>query len=86
MNYITYKDYYKYDKNNTSENTKEEIYDEKEVRRIDKKHDKTIKIILKIKKEMSELLNQFLKLKIEEENLIECSTEFITKNYKDVQI
>ncbi len=68
--------------------TKEEIkYGQKNIENVDKKHDKMLKVIFSKKKEVARFLNQFLKLegKIEEEQLVQCSTEFITKQYKEKQ-
>ena len=60
--------------------SKREKWDEE----IDKKHDKIFKVILGQKREMTKFLNQFLNLRetLKEEQLIQCSTEFITKRYK----
>lgn len=65
----------------TKENEK---YNKQKIEEIDKKHDKMFKTILSKKGEMAKFLNNFLDLKetIKEENLVQCPTEIITKNYK----
>lgn len=97
MKFITRKDYLKYLENNirislreegTNYNIlerKESIYDELKIKEIDKKHDKMFRNILARKKEMVKFLNEFLKLnrKIQENQIIQYPTDFITRYYKD---
>lgn len=61
------------------------IYDEKEIKEIDKKHDKMFRNILSRKTEMAEFLNDFLSLKekVRETEIIQCYTDLITSRYKD---
>ena len=97
MTFITYKEYIHYLNNmkiiqlkDTKENYNletqaDEIYDEEKVKQIYKLHDKMFKDILGNKEEMNKFLNQFLdlKYKIQKDDLVQCSTNFITKNYKE---
>ncbi len=98
MKYITYQDYTKYMQINSClmdeseeykyeipEDIKERNYNEKEVKEIDKKHDKMFRKILSKKEEMASFINNFLKIKekIEPENLIQCHTDFITNKYQE---
>ena len=96
MKFITYRQYIEYLKNEkilqlmeTSVDyefeKQEEKYDEKRAKEIDKKHDKMIKNILSDKIEVTKFLNKFLQLEkiITEKEIIQCSTDFITKNYKE---
>lgn len=64
---------------------KNQIYHQKRIEEIDKKHDKMFRNILSRKKEMVNFLNEFLALKekIKPEQLIQCHTDFITKQYKE---
>ena len=93
VQYITYQDYLKYknimqlaepSEKYKLDNNKKEMYDKKKLKEIYNIHDKLIKRVLGTTKEMASFLNQFLDLpeEIKEENLEQCSTEFITKNYK----
>jgi len=50
---------------------------------IDKKHDKTFKIILSDIKEMSKFLSQYIGLEVREEELEKYKSSFITKGYKN---
>ena len=97
MKFITYNQYIKYFENTKCfqlnekgnnynlELKKDGKYDKKRVINIDKWHDKLVKNILNDKKEMANFINQFLniKIKIKCDNLVQCSTDFITKNYKN---
>ena len=97
MKFITYQQYIEYLKSNTHVkireegrdykivDTEEKLYDEKRIKEVDKKHDKMFRSILSRKKEMANFLNQFLELKekIEEKQIIQCHTDFITRQYKD---
>ena len=98
MYFITRKDYTDYlnRKNNLEETEEdneyeiepdEEIYDKKLVQEIDKVHDKMFRNILSIKQEAVKFINEFLKLEkqIKEEEIAQCKTDFITKNYKSKQ-
>lgn len=60
---------------------------EKEIIKIDKKHDKMFRNILCDKKEITLFLNQFLKIKktLNEKDIIQCKTDYITRNYKSRQ-
>lgn len=60
-------------------------YDEKEIKEIDKKHDKMFRNILSGRTEMAKFLNDFLPLKekIKETEIIQCHTDLITSRYKD---
>lgn len=62
-----------------------QIYSQKRIQEIDKKHDKMFRHILSRKKEMTNFLNEFLALKekIKPEQLLQCNTNFITKQYKE---
>lgn len=53
------------------------IYDEKEIKEIDKKHDKMFRNILSRKIEMVKFLNDFLsfKEKVKETQIIQCHTD-----------
>lgn len=64
---------------------KQETYDEIRIKEIDKRHDKMFRNILARKKEMVQFINYFLKLKrkIQENQIIQCPTDFVTKYYKD---
>ena len=90
VKFITYRQYTEYLKNTTMQikekginysilNTKDEI------KEVDKEHDKMFRSILGRKNEMAKFLNQFLEIreKIEEKQIIQCHTDFITKQYKD---
>lgn len=98
MKFITYQQYIEYLKNNKNMKLKEgdvaykipdleknQIYHQKRIEEIDKKHDKMFRNILSRKKEMVNFLNEFLALKekIKPEQLIQCHTDFITKQYKE---
>lgn len=98
MKFITYQQYIEYLKNNKNIKLKEgevaykipdleenQIYNQKRIEEIDKKHDKMFRNILSRKKEMINFLNEFLALKekIKPEKLIQCHTDFITKQYKE---
>lgn len=95
MKFITYKQYWEYVKNRNLKALSDQeeryqiakekdIYNEKKVKQIDKKHDKVFRNVLSRKKEMANFLNQFLDLQeyIKEENIIACPTDFITKSYE----
>lgn len=68
-----------------SRREKKNIYNEKRIQEVDKRHDKMFRNILSRKKEMANFLNQFLNLreKIEEKQIIQCHTDFVTKQYKN---
>lgn len=96
MKFVTYEQYRNYHKNtylmrleDTGMEYKLEknykIYDEKEIKEIDKKHDKMFRNILSRKTEMAEFLNDFLSLKekVKETEIIQCHTDLITSRYKD---
>lgn len=98
MKFITYQQYIEYLKNNNTMKLKEKeatykisrrekknIYNEKRIQEVDKRHDKMFRNILSRKKEMANFLNQFLNLreKIEEKQIIQCHTDFVTKQYKN---
>ncbi len=98
MKFITYQQYIEYLRNNKNLKLKEkdvtyqiypleenEIYHPKRIKTIDKKHDKMFRHILSRKKEMIHFLNEFLGLKqtIKPEQLMQCHTDFITKQYKE---
>lgn len=97
MKYITYQQYRKYLENKKVMVLKEEetIYQTEEdktyskeiVKEIDKRHDKMFRNILSRKKEMINFLNDFLdfKEKLEETQLIQCPTDFVTRFYKSRQ-
>ena len=92
MKYITYQQYVEYLQNNqclreTEEKYNIEPYDDEKVKKIDKKHDKMIKKILSRKKETVKFINEFLNLreKIEEKQIEQCSSEFITNQYESKQ-
>lgn len=86
MRFITYQQYTEYLKNNNTMKLKEKeatykisrrekknIYNEKRIQEVDKRHDKMFRNILSRKKEMANFLNQFLNLreKIEEKQIIQ---------------
>ncbi len=91
MNFITRKNYLDYMKKITATMLKEESdeyvledfkgteYNYQKVQEINKKHDKIFKLIFTRKNEVANFLNQYLQLKevIKEEQLVECSTQFI---------
>ena len=93
MNFVTYHQYMKYIlKNNVliiaegKETYNLEISEQKKaLKETDKKHDKMIRNTLNKTKEMVKFLNQFLNLKeiTKEEQIIQCHTNFITKEYKE---
>ena len=94
MKFITHEQYIKYLKNRdfiqlkeegTEYKLQEKNYEEEKIKEIDKRHDKMFRNILSRKKEMAQFLNQFLVLsqKIKGEELIQCPTDFITKQYKN---
>lgn len=97
MKFITYQQYIEFLKNNENLKLKEkdatyriypleenEICHPKRIERIDKKHDKMFCHVLSRKREMIHFLNEFLALKqiIKPEQLIQCHTDFVTKQYK----
>lgn len=98
LKFITYRQYIEYLKNNKNMKLKErdvvykipdleenQIYNQERIEEIDKKHDKMFRNILSRKKEMINFLNEFLALKekIKPEQLTQCHTDFITKQYKE---
>lgn len=96
LKFITRKDYIEYIKKYSEKGLKEEsqnyILEKEEIQthkeklgKIDKKHDKMLKVILGRKREMIDFLNQFLKVKksIDEDEIEVYSTEFITCQYKN---
>ena len=98
MKFITYQQYVEYLKNKVAMKLKEkditykisqvkqnDFYDEEKIRKVDNKHDKMFRNILSRKNEMVNFLNEFLNLKekIEEQQIIQCYSDFITKQYKD---
>lgn len=94
MEYITYHDYLRYrDEIGLKEESEEyEIQikttcelEKKEIKEINNKHDKMFRKILSRSDEMAKFLNQFLDVKenIRQEELIACSTDFITGQYQD---
>lgn len=96
LKFITRKDYIEYLKKNTENVLREESqdylletekiqYNKEKLEKINKKHDKIIKIILGQKKEVINFLNHFLKVKklIEEDQIELFTTEFITWQYKN---
>lgn len=97
MKYITYQQYRKYLKTKKVMVLKEEdtiyqavenkTYSKEVVKEIDKRHDKMFRNVLSRKKEMANFLNDFLdfKEKIEETQIIQCPTDFITRFYKSRQ-
>lgn len=98
VKFIAYQQYVEYLKNNVTMKLKEkdvtyqmtkleEFYDVEKIREVDKKHDKMFRNILSRKKEMASFLNQFLNLKdkIEEKQIIQCHTDFVTRQYRDRQ-
>ena len=97
MKYITYQQYRKYLENKKVMVLKEEetiyqieedkTYSKEIVKEIDKRHDKMFRNILSRKKEMINFLNDFLdfKEKLEETQIIQCPTDFITRLYKSRQ-
>ena len=101
MKFITRLDYIKYRKEHPEvmvlaeegveykiPTEEEKKYGYEKIEQVDKKHDKMLKVIFSQKKEVAQFLNQFLKLeeKIQEENLLQCPTEFITRQYKEKQV
>lgn len=64
---------------------KNQINNQERIEEINKKHDKMFRNILSRKKEMINFLNEFLALKekIKLEQLTQCHTDFITKQYKE---
>lgn len=96
LKFITRKDYVEYIKRYSKNVVKEEIpdysletekiqYKKEKLEKIDKKHDKMIKIILGRKREVINFLNHFLQVKklIQENEIEPYSTEFITRQYKN---
>ena len=91
MNFITYQQYMQQIKNNplhaglsdVKANYNIEPYDNEEIQKIDKKHDKIIKKILSRKKEVAKFINEFLniKQKITQEEIEQCNSDFITNQY-----
>ena len=96
LKFVTYEQYRNYYKNTylmrledtgmeykLEENYK--IYDEKEIKEIDKKHDKMFRNILSRKTEMVKFLNDFLsfKEKVKETQIIQCHTDLITSRYEE---
>ncbi len=67
--------------------TKEKIYQETEINKVNKIHDKMFRRVLSRKKEVVKFLNQFLNLKekIEETQIIPYPTDFISRQYKNRQ-
>lgn len=100
MEFITYQQYIEYLKKNqsiklreketfyqTSSLKEKEIFNKRKIKEITKKHDKMFRNILNRKKEMANFLNQFLNLKekIQDNQIIQCYTDFITKQYENKQ-
>ena len=98
MEFITYKDYIRYlenckniqlreDNQNYKIQEEEQYYNKKLVQKMDKAHDKMFRKVLSIKKETTDFLNEFISLnkKIQENEIIQCKTDFITRNYKNRQ-
>lgn len=100
LKFITYQEYKKYMKNinvnQLNEEEKEykittegsdENYNKEKIKEVDKWHDKLFRNILSRKREMVKFLNEFgdLKERIREEQIIQCDTNFITKQYKTKQ-
>lgn len=98
MKFITYQEYIEHlkkkENNQLSEKEEEykispfknhEIYNEKKIKTIEKKHDKMFRNILSRKTEMTKFLNEFLHLKekIQETEIVQCQTDFITKQHKN---
>lgn len=96
LKFITRKDYMeylkKYSENELKEKNQNYILEKEEIQmhkeklaKIDKKHDKMLKVILGRKREMIDFLNQFLKVKksIDEDEIEIYATEFITCQYKN---
>lgn len=65
----------------------DKTYSKEVVKEIDKRHDKMFRNVLSRKKEMVNFLNDFLdfKEKLEETQIIQCPTDFITRFYKSRQ-
>ncbi len=65
----------------------ERKYGQENIEKINKKHDKMVKVIFSQKREVAAFLNQFLNLKekIKAEQLQPCQTEFITWQYQGKQ-
>ncbi len=65
----------------------DKTYSKEVVKEIDKRHDKMFRNVLSTKKEMVNFLNDFLdfKEKLEETQIIQCPTDFITRFYKSRQ-
>lgn len=95
MVYITYKEYMQYLRQKHMLELKEDEqdyeyeseYDIEKVKEVNKKHDKMMRRILSKEKEMVKFINDFLKIdkKIKEGEIVQCKSDFITKNYKDRQ-
>ena len=93
MKFVTYQQYEEYLENSTSKaektskqsNNSQNLYNNK--KEINNRHDKIVRKILSRKKETVKFLNDFLNIeeKIEEENIEQCSTDFITKQYQNRQ-
>ena len=94
MKYITYHDYLRYRDEIGLKEENEEYkiqikttceLEKKEIKEINNKHDKVFRKILSRSDEMAKFLNQFLDVKenIRQEELIACSTDFITGQYQD---
>lgn len=101
MKVITYQQYVEYLKNNTTMKLKEKettykisrtgknnIYNEKKIQEVDKRHDKMLRNILSRKKEMVNFLNQFLNLreKIEEKQSLFASIMIMEKCKKTEEL
>lgn len=67
------------------EKIENKIYKDKKLNQIDKIHDKLFRSILSKKREMVKFLNQFgdLDEKIEEGNIEQSATDFVTRKYQD---
>ncbi len=95
MVYITYKEYMQYLRQKHMMELKEDEqdyeyeseYDIEKVKEVNKKHDKMMRRILSKEKEMVKFINDFLKIdkKIKEGEIVQCKSDFITRNYKDRQ-
>ena len=95
MKYITYEDYIEYintlglaeesEQYEYIEYPEDKIYSKEKIKEIDKVHDKMFKKVLSRKNEITKFLNDFLEIenKIKENELMQCSTEFITRNYNE---
>jgi len=66
----------------------ERKYGQETLEKIDKKHDKMVKVIFSQKREVATFINQFINLeeKIKAEQLQSCQNEFITWQYKGKQV